>query len=144
MTRVLVVDDEQDTLNLMSRILEIGGYDPLTTLNSTEAITLAEKEMPHVVLLDIMMPRLDGFELCKMMRENSVTQNLPIVFVTAYSALDLEERRIAAGADLVLHKPITMDSLINVVTEAANLRPAREQEETKPETAGLAADPMDD
>jgi CheY-like chemotaxis protein len=121
-TRVLVVDDEEDTLNLLKIILQISGYDPLTTLNSVDAITLAELQKPQVVLLDIMMPKLDGFTLCKMMRENPVTKELPIIFVTAYSALDIEDRRKEAGADLILSKPIGMDSLITTISQAMTLR----------------------
>lgn len=131
-TRVLVVDDEADTLVLLRRILEITGYTPITTLNSADALAIAETEQPHVVLLDIMMPKPDGFELCKMMRANPATQRLPIVFVTAYSALDLEERRIEAGADLVLHKPISIDSLNRVINQALKLRPVPPEPEAKP------------
>jgi DNA-binding response OmpR family regulator len=120
--RILVVDDELDTLNLLRTILEISGYLPITTLNSTDAITLAEVEKPDVVLLDIMMPKLDGFTLCRMMRANLATQHLPIIFVTAYSALDLEDRRIEAGGDMVIHKPIDMDVLIQAIKEAIKMR----------------------
>lgn len=122
MLRVLVVDDEIDTLNLLRTILEISGFQAFTTLNSLEAITLAEIENPDVVLLDIMMPHLDGFTLCRMMRLHPATANLPIIFVTAYSALDLEERRREAGADMVLPKPVGMDMLIQAVENAKKLR----------------------
>ena len=120
--RILVVDDEQDTLNLLRTILEISGHKPITTLNSVDAIGLAEAEKPDVVLLDIMMPKLDGFTLCKMMRAHTATQNLPIIFVTAYEALDIEERRTEAGADLVIHKPIDVDRLIGAIGEAQKIR----------------------
>jgi len=126
-TRVLVVDDEQDTLNLLRVILEIGGFEPCTTLNSVEALTLAEVQKPDVVLLDIMMPKLDGFTLCKMMRSHPVTQNLPIIFVTAYPALDIEERRVDAGADLILPKPVSMDGLIDIIGKAISLRSSNGQ-----------------
>ena len=116
-TRVLVVDDELDTLNLLRTILEISGYVPITTLNSAEAVGLAEAEKPDIVLLDIMMPKLDGFTLCKMMRSNASTRSLPIIFVTAYEALDIEERRIEAGANKVINKPINMDVLIEAIDE---------------------------
>ncbi len=122
MTRVLVVDDEIDTLNLLQTILEISGFEAVTTLNSTDAITLAEVEHPDCILLDIMMPRLDGFTLCKMMRLHPATADLPIVFVTAYSALDLDERRREAGADLVLPKPVGMDTLLETIGQATKLR----------------------
>ncbi|HEX3051076.1 MAG TPA: response regulator [Aggregatilineaceae bacterium] len=120
--RVLVVDDEEDTLNLLRMILDISGYEPIITLNSVEAIEIAERTKPHVVLLDIMMPKLDGFTLCKMMRANQATKNLPIMFVTAYPALDIEERRGDAGADLVIFKPIDMDSLIDQIEKAIKQR----------------------
>ncbi len=116
-TRVLVVDDELDTLNLLRTILEISGYAPITTLNSVDAVGLAEVEKPDVVLLDIMMPKLDGFTLCKMMRANTATQYLPIIFVTAYEALDIEERRVEAGANRVINKPINMDVLIKAIDD---------------------------
>jgi CheY-like chemotaxis protein len=138
MTRVLVVDDEIDTLNLLRTILEISGYQAVTTLNSVEAIMLAEMEHPDCILLDIMMPVLDGFTLCKMMRLHPATMHLPIIFVTAYSALDIEERRLEAGADMVLPKPIGMDVLIEAVEKAAELRASRAPE-TKPMPEFLSA-----
>ncbi|HVO68879.1 MAG TPA: response regulator [Aggregatilineaceae bacterium] len=116
-TRVLVVDDEMDTLSLLRTILQISGFEPITTLNSLDAISLAGSERPDVILLDIMMPRLDGFTLCKMMRQYPATKSLPIIFVTAYEALDIEERRVEAGADLVIHKPINIDRLVNAIHE---------------------------
>lgn len=121
-TRVLVVDDEMDTLSLLRTILQISGFEPITTLNSVDAINLADTEQPDVVLLDIMMPRLDGFTLCKMMRQNPATSSLPIIFVTAYEALDIEERRVEAGADLVIHKPINIDRLVNAIHEVQKIR----------------------
>jgi CheY-like chemotaxis protein len=124
-TRVLIVDDEIDTLNLLRTLLDIAGYEPITTLNSVEAITLAETEKPDVLLLDIMMPDLDGFTLCRMMRANEATQDLPIVFVTAYTALDLDERRKEAGADLLISKPIDLDILTRTINKALELRPGR-------------------
>jgi DNA-binding response OmpR family regulator len=120
--RVLVVDDEMDTLSLLRTILQISGFEPITTLNSVDAINLADTEQPDVILLDIMMPRLDGFTLCKMMRQNPATKSLPIIFVTAYEALDIEERRVEAGADLVIHKPINIDRLINAIHEVQEMR----------------------
>jgi two-component system, cell cycle response regulator len=120
-TRVLIVDDEQDTLTLFRIILELNGYTVITTLNSNDALGLIAKEQPDVVLLDIMMPGLDGFELCKLLRQNAATRALPVIFVTAYEALDLEERRIEAGADMIIHKPIDTRLMIATITEVIAL-----------------------
>jgi DNA-binding response OmpR family regulator len=120
--RVLVVDDEMDTLSLLRTILKLSGFEAITTLNSIDAIDLAVAEQPDVVLLDIMMPKLDGFTLCKMMRQNDATRTLPIIFVTAYEALDIEDRRREAGANLVIQKPISVDLLIRSIGEMLALR----------------------
>ncbi|MCD4687613.1 MAG: response regulator [Anaerolineae bacterium] len=136
-TRILVVDDELDTLSLLRTILEISGYEPITTLNSVDAIDLAEAEKPDVVLLDIMMPRLDGFTLCKMMRENQATRHLPIIFVTAYEALDIEDRRVESGADRVIRKPIDMDVLVDTISDVQRTHAVRAQKngDTMPDSA---------
>jgi two-component system, cell cycle response regulator len=122
MARILVVDDEIDTLNLLKIILEISGYQAVITLNSLDAINLAQLEQPDCILLDIMMPNLDGFTLCRMMRMHPATAQLPIIFVTAYPSLDLEDRRIQAGADMVLPKPVGMDTLIEGIQQAIRQR----------------------
>lgn len=140
-TKVLVVDDELDTLNLLRTLLEITGFEPVTTLNSVEAITLAEIEDVDVALLDIMMPDLDGFQLCIMMRQHKTLRQLPIIFVTAYDALDLEDRRKASGADYVVRKPIDIDELTSVITDLYNKRQAGELPVPRhqPSTAELLA-----
>ena len=126
-TRVLVVDDELDTLNLLKILLEVSGFEPIATLNSVEAVALAELEQPDVILLDIMMPKLDGFALCKMMRQHPELKTRPIVFVTAYEALDLEERKVDAGADAVVNKPINMDKLTATIEEVRMARQLAKQ-----------------
>jgi|GEM_PF-648090 len=115
--RVLIVDDEIDTLKLLKMIVELSGYEAYTTLNSLEAITMAQVEQPDVVLLDVMMPKLDGFQLCKMLRADPKTRHLPVIFVTAYDALDIEDRRIESGGDMVLPKPVGMDELIKAIKD---------------------------
>ena len=119
--RLLIVDDELDTLKLLKTMVEISGYEAYITLNSLDALTLAQVEQPDVVLLDIMMPKMDGFQLCKMMRAHPETRNLPIIFVTAYSALDLEERKNASGGDMVVPKPIGMHTLIAAIEKVQSM-----------------------
>jgi putative two-component system response regulator len=122
MTKILVVDDEIETLNLLKTILEISGFEVITTLNSVDAITLAEIEKPDVVLPDIMMPEMDGFTLCKLMREHRITKDLPIIFVTAYSGTDLDDRSQAVGADHVIKKPINIPELVAAIRKTQALR----------------------
>lgn len=137
-TRVLVVDDELDTLNLLKMLLEVTGFDPIATLNSVEAIALAELEKPDVILLDIMMPKLDGFALCKMMRQHPSLKVLPIIFVTAYESLDLDQRQSEAGADAVVNKPINMDMLTTTIKEVQDARKLAKQNGQSTSTTPVA------
>lgn len=113
--RVLIVDDEEDTLKLLKIIVELSGYEAYITLNSLEALTMAQVEQPDVILLDVMMPKLDGFQLCKMIRAHPKTRELPVIFVTAYDAMDIEKRRVESGGDMILPKPVGMDTLTEAI-----------------------------
>ena len=125
---VLIVDDEEDTLKLLKMIVELSGYEAFTTLNSLEALTMAQVEQPSVVLLDVMMPKLDGFQLCKMLRADPKTRELPVIFVTAYSALDIEDRRTESGGDMVLPKPVGMDELVAAIESVQSIERTIPQE----------------
>ena len=125
---VLIVDDEEDTLKLLKMIVELSGYEAYTTLNSLEALTMAQVEQPDVVLLDVMMPKLDGFQLCKMLRADPKTRELPVIFVTAYSALDIEDRRMESGGDMVLPKPVGMDELVTAIESVQSIERTIPQE----------------
>ncbi len=124
MTRIMLVDDELDTLTIMQLFLELSGYQSCSTADSAEAIQLADMEHPDVVMLDVMMPGLDGFSLCKLMREHPTTANLPIMFVTAYSAQDIEHRRVESGGDMILPKPFGMDEMSKAIEKVLMLRQA--------------------
>ncbi|GAB4546415.1 MAG: hypothetical protein OHK0023_06000 [Anaerolineae bacterium] len=122
MTRVLIVDDELDTLNLLQMMMEMSGLQAIVTPDPIYALTLAASERPDCILLDIMMPQLDGFTVCRMLRLNPQTQDIPIIFVTAYSALNLEERRKESGGDLVLPKPVGMNKLLESIEKVIQMR----------------------
>ncbi|MBO9308218.1 MAG: response regulator [Chloroflexi bacterium] len=122
MKRVLVVDDEIDTLDLLKTMLELVGYAAITTPDPAHALTLAETEKPDCALLDIMMPKLDGFTLCKMLRSQPATRNLPIVFLSAYQGSNLEARRLEAGADLLVPKPVGLNALVKAIDRAIAIR----------------------
>src|SRR5260221_7522744 len=124
MTRVMVVDDEVDTLNLLRTILEISGYETVSTQNPMEALYMAQLHRPDVILLDIMMPGLDGFTLCKMIRLNPATVNVPVLFITAYSSSDAQARCVEVGGDMVLPKPLSMQLLQEAIEFALSLADA--------------------
>jgi DNA-binding response OmpR family regulator len=110
--KILVVDDTPKNVKLLAVILTAKGYDVLTALSGREALARVEAEQPDLVLLDVVMPEMSGYEVCGKIRENPATQMLPVVMVTA---LDPGEERIKgldAGADDFLTKPINQPELL--------------------------------
>ena len=110
--KILVVDDTPKNVKLLTDLLTVKGYSVVTAASGREALALMDAETPDLVLLDVLMPEMSGYEVCRKIRENPATEILPIVMVTA---LDPSEERIKgldAGADDFLTKPINQAELL--------------------------------
>jgi sigma-B regulation protein RsbU (phosphoserine phosphatase) len=105
-SKILVVDDEPLNVRLLSMILKSEGYDVLQGYSGEEALEKVETESPDLILLDIMMPHIDGYEVCKRIRENESTKAIPIVMITALQGLDDKIKAFDIGADDFISKPI--------------------------------------
>ena len=104
--KILIVDDEADILDLLEYNLEKDGYEVIRALDGEEALEKATAEKPQVILLDIMMPRLDGIETCRQLRQIPDLQGVYILFLTARSEEYSELAGFEAGADDYITKPI--------------------------------------
>jgi len=104
--KILIVDDEADVLDFISYNLQRDGYKTFTAKDGIEAVQMAAKERPDLVLLDIMMPRLDGFAVAEHLRLLHETKTVLIVFLTAKNDEDSELRAFSLGADDYITKPI--------------------------------------
>ncbi len=104
--RVLVVDDEELNVRFLSTFLTRKGFTVDVAQRGTEALDKIKEVMPDVVLLDVMMPDMDGFEVCRVLRQNPATHLLPIIMVTALHSIEDEVRALEVGADDFLPKPI--------------------------------------
>jgi two-component system alkaline phosphatase synthesis response regulator PhoP len=111
--KVLVVDDEEPILELLKYNLEKGGYDVKTAVDGMKAVDVAKKFQPNLVLLDIMMPKMDGVETCRLLREIPELQNTFIVFLTARSEEYSEVAAFDVGADDYINKPIKPRALMS-------------------------------
>jgi len=134
--RVLVVDDHQANLRLLEAILSPRGYDVLTAATGEEALQrLGETEI-DLMLLDIVMPGMDGYEVCRRIREDPLTAYLPVVMVTA-SGDEEKVRSLQAGADDFLTKPVKSSELLARVASLARIK--RFHDTIQRQTAELAA-----
>lgn len=104
--RILLVDDEEDILNFLSYNLKKEGYEVFTALNGHDGIALAKKHKPHLTVLDVMMPEMDGIETCRMIREDKDLAGLLIVFLSARSEDYTQIAGFDSGADDYITKPV--------------------------------------
>ena len=108
---VLAADDDEDILGLVAFRLERAGYTVILARDGEEALELAVSEQPDVVVLDVMMPKLDGFEVTRRLRADEATSQIPIILLTARSQDADVQQGFAAGADDYLRKPFSPDEL---------------------------------
>ncbi len=115
--RVMVVDDDPDALSLMENILSDDGFELIKVSNATEVGLKAAQMGPDLILLDFLMPEINGFEVCKALRDNELTRSIPIMAVTCLSKEQDIERIFSCGADEYLAKPFRVDQLLEKVRE---------------------------
>ncbi len=109
--RILVVDDTPANIKLLGDLLRLKGYEVSTATNGEEALVSIAKQPPDLVLLDIMMPGLNGYEVCRKIRENPATALLPVVLATSLDPAQERVKGIDAGADDFLAKPVNQPEL---------------------------------
>lgn len=113
--RILVVDDEDDIVELLEYNLEAEGFEVLRAMDGVEAISLAEAESPDLIILDVMMPRMDGLEACRRIRARPALKSIPIVMLTARGEESDQVSGLDVGADIYLTKPISIPVLMSQV-----------------------------
>lgn len=109
--RILIVDDQPDALAVITRALAKGPYETETAMDGFEAGMKLSDFQPDLLILDLMMPRVDGFEVCKLVRSNPFHQHVRILIVTGYANEENIARALEAGADDYLEKPLNLHEL---------------------------------
>ena len=120
--RVLVVDDIPANVKLLEARLSAEYFDVATAYSGAEALTVAERAECDIILLDVMMPDMDGFEVCKKLKSNPATHHIPVVMVTALDQPSDRIKGLEAGADDFLTKPVTDVALVSRVRSLARLK----------------------
>ncbi|MDC4226822.1 MAG: response regulator [Candidatus Manganitrophus sp.] len=115
--RVLIVDDNQDAIHILSAVLKRGGYAVSVAKNGAEAVEMVRQEHPALILLDIMMPKMDGFEVCQEIKGSPETRNIPILMITARKDPESRKRGLEVGASEYLVKPIHPAEVLRKVQE---------------------------
>lgn len=116
MRKILVVDDEQYVHRLLQHHLQRAGYQLVSARNGREAIDVAVRELPELIIMDIMMPEIDGMTAIRKLKEDELTKNIPVIVITANPAYHVsrDESQIS-GAELFLTKPFSPAQLMEAI-----------------------------
>ena len=114
---ILVVDDEEEIRTVMRLTLTIAGYEVREAENGERALDSLEKNLPDLILLDVLMPGMDGFEVCRRVRANSETAQIPVLILSARTDARSREDGLDAGATKYLTKPISPPELLQHIAE---------------------------
>jgi two-component system, cell cycle response regulator DivK len=114
-SRILVIEDNEDNLSLMRLLLERANYEVLSAANGFKGLEVARAEQPDLILLDLAMPEIDGWEVARELKSDIVTNNIPIIAVTAHALPKDREQAFEAGCNAFIVKPFSVAKLINEI-----------------------------
>ena len=123
MRRILLVEDNDSSREMLTRRLRKNGYEVLTAVNGQEALDMVRRDPPDVVLLDMMLPVMDGWTAVREMRADAATRDIPVIALTAHAALEDRKRSIEAGCDDHETKPVDMPRLLSTIERWIEDRP---------------------
>ncbi len=109
--KILIIDDEEDIIGLLTLHLKMKNYEVTSATDGVMGLEVADQEDPDIILLDVMMPGIDGFEVCKRLKEKEKTAEIPIIFLTARNQTDDRVKGLMSGADDYIVKPFDFDEL---------------------------------
>jgi len=120
MTKLLIVDDERDNIELLTRRLTRRGFTIVSAENAIDGLAVAVAEQPHLILMDIKMPEIDGLEATKMLKADDRTKDIPVIALTAHAMQEDRDRAVAAGAADYETKPVDLERLLEKIALLAN------------------------
>jgi len=115
--RILIVDDEEDILKVLKLRLEANNYEVLISTDGQDGLNKARSEKPNLVILDLMLPKLDGYKVCRMLKFDEKYKVIPVIMFTAKAQKKDEELGMEMGADAYITKPFEPDVLLEKIKE---------------------------
>lgn len=115
MSRILVVDDSPTVLNAISVMLSEGGHEVTTSTDGEDALRIAAEEEPHLVLLDVILPKLTGYQVCRKLKAEPKTEKIPVVMITSKAKDKDRQWGLRQGADDYITKPFKSEELLEIV-----------------------------
>ena len=113
--KILIADDEIDIVETLQFMLEVEGFECITAYNGEDALNLAKREMPDLLILDVMMPKINGYKVCRLLKFDIKYKNIPILMVTARSQEEDKAIGEETGADEYITKPFEINDVVEKV-----------------------------
>jgi len=113
--RLLVVDDEPDLREAIMFDLQLSGYEVLSAKDGMEGLKMAREKDPDLLILDLLLPRMDGYRVCRMLKVDKTTESIPIIMLTAKATREDERLGMESGADMYMTKPFDPEILLENV-----------------------------
>lgn len=113
--RVLIVDDEPSIIKMVSKRLEVEGFEVLIAMDGQEGLTKAQTESPDLIILDLMLPKLNGYEVCTMLKQDTLFQKIPVMLFTAKAQAKDEQLGMECGANAYMRKPFQAKELTDKI-----------------------------
>jgi DNA-binding response OmpR family regulator len=120
--KVLCIDDDRLLLGLVKDAIETHGFEALTATDGPSGLALAKAQQPDIILVDVMMPKMSGFEVCQHLRADPKLRGTPIIIVTAMADPELKTKGLEAGANLAIPKPFNPTQIIVLIKKALELK----------------------
>jgi DNA-binding response OmpR family regulator len=114
---IIIVDDEVMTRQMLRMLLELQGFEVIEAEDGIEALERTFKHRPDIMILDVMMPRMDGLTACRKLRSRPETAEMPVIMLSGKTQSNAAEEGLAAGADLYMSKPMKTDQLLSALRE---------------------------
>ena len=115
--RILIIEDQEDNRRIMRDLLSASGYESIEATTGEEGLALAEREKPDLILMDIQLPGMDGYEVTRRIKVNTTLSHIPIIAVTSYALSGDDQKAFAAGCDGYVTKPVSPKRLLAKIKE---------------------------
>jgi two-component system cell cycle response regulator DivK len=121
--RILAVDDQEDNRRILRDLLTAAGFEVVEAVTGEDAVAQADRQRPDLILMDIQLPDIDGYEATRRIKANPVLRAIPVIVVTSYALSGDDEKAFAAGADAYVAKPFSPRALLGKVREFLGATP---------------------
>ncbi|MDP8212756.1 MAG: response regulator [Candidatus Zapsychrus exili] len=115
--KILIVDDEPEIISMVELRLQAAGYEVITASDGQEGLDKAKEELPDLVILDVMMPKMDGYKVCGLLKADTRFHNIPIVMFTAKAQQEDQEMSEEVGANAYINKPFNSEELLGTLKD---------------------------